>query len=91
MAKNSQTPSAHSADVAVERNSTENNIDMASHTPPKAMATTRNPIPRATSTPRGGMPSNSRPAPSTISHSAISATESVASPPRNLPSSRASR
>ena len=32
--KNSHTPSAHRAEVAVERKITENSIDAASHTPP---------------------------------------------------------
>jgi hypothetical protein len=77
--------------VAAERKITENSMATASHTPAKAMATSRKATPRATSTPLGGTPMVSSAAPTISSHSATRAVDRVHRPARNLPSSSASR
>ncbi len=87
----SQTPSASSAAVAGERNSTENNIAMPSHAPAYAIEMKRNTSERENSSPLGGTPRKNTPNPTTRSHRHVRLTARTTIAARNFPASNASR
>src|SRR5262245_28783664 len=89
--RNSQRPSDVSTAVAPDRNTIENSIANASHTPAYAIVMNRKMNARASSSPLGGRPRTKRPSPMTSNHSATRLTDSVNSPARNFPNSNASR